>query len=488
MSHSLKLLSWNIEKFNADKMNDDFFIKYVARVIRLMEIDVAGIMEIVGWIGNEVCTAIVNELNQQEQQKATGVVWSGQASEMTPSAPNEQYVFVWKLGLFSSVEWKLWNVLGENAFDTFFATNNITDEDEKFQVTQSLAKNGWMNDSFMVPYSAYSKLVADPQNLDCTKKNPTLNLTAQQKLDLSAILTAYAPETFPYPRSRPPFILRVTTADTNTVITFVLFHAPGPSDSSPITASNQISLIDPVIQADVGVVMGDFNVTEAWAKRTWALQYYNWDLGRLRYVLNDSGQYIFAAPFQRLSGPDFASHSTTQPALTTVQNYSFRLQDNLTSMTSALVAPDAIADSTVMQSILSSPYDKFFVRSAQTDPSDPFVCNLVDLTTPKEIWTGTMDTDNNPVNETRSTTPSTYQRDLSSLTAAIYNNWYNRHAGKSTSLNLQQIPKLNVRPTSLREAQYAYYYAISDHMPICMELKYFADPNNDMAAEGVNFE
>jgi endonuclease/exonuclease/phosphatase family metal-dependent hydrolase len=53
---SIHVLSWNVQKFGKPKLGDQNFIRYVSRVITEAGADVVGIMEVVGWIGNELGT------------------------------------------------------------------------------------------------------------------------------------------------------------------------------------------------------------------------------------------------------------------------------------------------------------------------------------------------------------------------------------------------------------------------------------------------
>jgi hypothetical protein len=125
----------------------------------------------------------------------------------------------------------------------------------------------------------------------------------------------------------------------------------------------------------------------------------------------------------------------------------------------------------------TSEYDKFFVRSPQADPSTPFVVPLIDAMIPKQVQTGIDPNTGLAVVETRSTTATTYQATLGKLGQEVFNTWRKRQAAKkkqspATKNLLLQMPALLGPPSSLYEAHYVYRYAISDHMPIMMELQY----------------
>ncbi|MFF2156041.1 hypothetical protein ACFVVQ_12060 [Paenibacillus chitinolyticus] len=477
MPGSLKLLSWNIQKFGEDKMDDTSFIEYVSRVIQLTEADVVGIMELVGWLGNEIRDTLVTCLNNLEKKKnngkGSGITWTGEASEMTPARPNEQYVFLWKSGLFSRQASLLWNVVGENMFDTYFKSYKVSKSNQEL-FWKSLFKNGWLDAAFMIPYKKFELMLKDYKLLDLTKKAPTIALTDAQKKDIVDLLLADTPEAFPLRGSRPPFVLRALTSGTNVDLTLVLYHAPGPGDSLPIIASNQLN---PTIEnAAVGVIMGDFNVNATDAAKQWALNYFDMSLGRLQYVRDAQNAYINAHPFQRITGPDFPKPASN-PALSTVLNYGKRLWSSKTSLTSMLVNPSTtVASPTNIESVLSSEYDKFFVKAPKADPSAAFVVNLMDVMIPKSVQTG-VQLDGTPIMVTRSTTTASYSLELGTLAQTIYNNWWDRQNAKkrkSKALTdmLNAAPKLTGPPSSMFEAHYVYHHAISDHLPIRMELQY----------------
>ena len=125
MANSLKILSWNIQKFGEEKLNDPNIISYICGIIKLSGADIVGLMELVGWQGNETRDKLVTHLNNLELLNKTGVTWVGEASEMTPSRPNEQYLFLWNTSKFKAKRWLLWNVIGETSFDDFFNSASL---------------------------------------------------------------------------------------------------------------------------------------------------------------------------------------------------------------------------------------------------------------------------------------------------------------------------------------------------------------------------
>ncbi|WP_339733647.1 endonuclease/exonuclease/phosphatase family protein [uncultured Gimesia sp.] len=475
MANSLKLLSWNIQKFGEQKLNDNAFIEYVALVIYKSKADVVGLMELVGWQGNEIRDALVTKLNNLEALNKTGITWAGEASEMTPSLPNEQYLYLWKKGLFSRGQIDLWNVIGESAFSDYFAKYSSTPQQEE-DFWKSLYSNGWLNADYTVPWGKWFSLKFNDQNLDLTKKAPQINLTPVQKTEIVAVLTKWVPEAFPTRGSRPPFLLSVKTTTTPTEIVFMLFHAPGPGNALPIIASNTLTFVEPIQTTGVGVVMGDFNVDSNDAGKKWHLEYFDKDKGRRQYVKDTAGNFIPAAPFQRLTGPAFATQASDK-TLTKVEGYEKRLWDSKTSTVANFPgATNVVADDVTVAALRSSEYDKFFVRAPQPDPNLPKVIPLIDMMVPKDVQIG-VQPDGTPIMETRSTTKTPYDDELSGCAQLIYNNWWTRQNNKAnksatTQKKLKDCPQLNTSPSCLHEAYYVYREAISDHFPIFMELQY----------------
>src|SRR5262249_26255292 len=109
--------------------------------------------------------------------------------------------------------------------------------------------------------------------------------------------------------------------------------------------------------------------------------------------------------------------------------------------------------------------------------STPFAWNLADAMVPKQVpVAGPMGV---PVMQPRSTTKTTYVPELATAAARAFDAWWDRQNAKKKKSNdakklLADAPKFGGSkvPGSLREAQYAYLYAISDHLPIVMELQY----------------
>jgi endonuclease/exonuclease/phosphatase family metal-dependent hydrolase len=471
MANSLKLLSWNIEKYGAEKLADPNMLNFVCTVIKMTGADVVGLMELVGWQGNETRDALVKCLNNHEALNKTGIIWAGVASEMTPSRPNEQYAFLWKTNVLTVQGWQLWNVVGEELFDSFFKANKL-DAVWQENFWKSLFTNGWIDAAFQL--KKRDLLTVDYKNFDLTKKAPSLVLTDPQKKTLVDLLLKEKPVTFPQKGSRPPFLLAGTVGK-NIPVLLVLFHAPGPGSGLPVIASNMLSFMGPVREYAVAVVMGDFNVDAKTCLTPITMEYFDTTAGRLQYVRTSTGGFVNGLPFQRLTGPKFAL-TAQDPDLSLVLDYGGRLASAKTSLSDTLAATNQTADDTAVQAILKSEYDRFFVRAPKADPSTPFAWNLADAMVPKQV---PVPGNAGPVMQTRSTTKTPYVASLATAAARAFDAWWdgqNAKTKKSSAAQaiLQAAPKFggSAVPSSLRQAQYTYLYAISDHLPIVMELQY----------------
>src|SRR5262249_53891716 len=211
--------SWNIQKFGEDKLGDPNVLNFICTAIKITGADVVGLMELVGWQGNETRDALVKALNNNEAVNKTGIIWAGVASEMTPSRPNEQYAFLWKTNVFKVTEWALWNVVGEELFDSFFKANAL-DATWQENFWKSLFTNGWIDAAYQL--KKRDVLQADYKNFDLTKKAPTLVLTDPQKQTVVDLLLKEEPVSFPKKGSRPPFLLAGKTVGTNVDVLLVL--------------------------------------------------------------------------------------------------------------------------------------------------------------------------------------------------------------------------------------------------------------------------
>jgi hypothetical protein len=473
---TIKILSWNIQKFNSAKMNDKNFMDYVAGVIIDCGADFVGIMEIVGWVGQGIKNSLVSILHNK-----TGVTWAGEESEMTPSKPNEQYIFLWKQDPVAENKQRLYRIIGDVAFDQFFARYNYSQAD-KATFWQALLDKGYIEDDFTVPDNARAQLEHNPLSLDLppthTPPNPPVNPTDQQKRDAVMILLADSSLGFPLQGSRPPYLAStmLETSANKVPCLIALFHAPGPTGTWPMIACSMLGLVDDVIAASKGVVMGDFNVTQTQSQA--AYEHYRWANGQLESVVDLATNFtLTSTPFQRLTGPNIVNLNVP-PRDVTFCNYQKVFDNTRTSLTTTLIADDnVVADDTAVNNLRSSEYDNFFVRGFLSIPQREVLPVIAELI-PKQIPV------NNPLNQpvvTKSITTAPYNQERATLAAQVFNQWWDqqnaRGVKKPDIINpsklgnpITKIP--NNQPTSLRQAHYIYRYSISDHLPIFIELEY----------------
>ncbi|HLZ61517.1 MAG TPA: endonuclease/exonuclease/phosphatase family protein [Ktedonosporobacter sp.] len=464
----LKILSWNIQKFGYNKLNDDNFIKYVAQVILDSGADFVAIMEIVGWLGKDIKDKLISQLFNQ-----SGVKWSGEESEMTPSKPNEQYVCLWKKDPLDQAAVKTYRIIGENDFKQFAQLYKV---DQK-KLEEVLKRHDYLDENYMVPEDKYEELRKDFKKLDLT---PEFTLGDSEKKEIVDILLASEALGFPYPNSRPPFLVSaklnkgVNKAAVNCFL--MVFHAPGPTGFWPMIACSMLALVPEVKDTKSGnqpaVIMGDFNID--WGQISQQYTLYAFDRAKwgqlipIRVPIGGTKltTILTSTPFQRLTGPTISSKlKSSDPNYEAVQilDYKIVLNNQPTSITTTLVPDGTEADPQHLATLLSSTYDNFLVREGKFTKQE--VLPLIAYMVP------TIKNQPNPL----------YKKTQSQLAAKAFNVWWDEQNGRGvrkpdiinprkTTNPITKIP--NDTPTSLRQAHYIYRYAISDHLPIYMEFQY----------------
>jgi hypothetical protein len=167
-------------------------------------------------------------------------------------------------------------------------------------------------------------------------------------------------------------------------------------------------------------------------------------------------------------------------------DYAPRLWDDRTSLTDTWLVGNAPADAAALAALGSSPYDKFFVRSPHPDPTEAFVVPMIDAILPKDIpapppavavvpdqdASGDANMGAPPAAAARivvSTTATEYRERLAQLATLSFNTW----RATKPHWDAARCPPLAGNTAScLREAHYSYRSAISDHLPVMMELRY----------------
>jgi hypothetical protein len=458
MADTIKILSWNIEKFGPKQLNDPAFIDYA---------DVVGIMEIVGWVGKDVKDKLLAVLS------ATGVLWRGAESEMTPSKPHEQYVLLWRDPVTTCTV-STYGIVGDEAFNTFFKSNVRWTQTETDKFWGLLQDKGYIDDNYILTDTARVSLTANFTNLDLTTTNPNNSITLDntEKQAVVNILLADDALTFPQPGARPPFVAKLTLVASrgpDIPMLLVLYHAPGPGGFGPSVASNQLGLIPGVQTATKAVVMGDFNVKSNQFNQI--VQLYKSDhRGQLQNVL-DNGQKLVAYPFQRLTGPQIpVTVITTDNQCFT---YTRLLANPNTSIGKNVPGSNVVATDQTVAALLSEPYDNFYAIGLNPVVSSTVV-PLISQLVPKYI--PITNPPNDASNVVTSTTTAAYDSQAARHAASLWNAWWDGQAAKGIKASdiIKTYGKFNPNdvPPSLQSAHVVFRYAISDHLPILTELTY----------------
>lgn len=469
---SINVLSWNIQKFGADKAKDEHFLRYVAYVVGQARADVVGIMEVVGQVGTVLVSNLLPFLNNLD----TAATWRGVAGRRTAAAPNEQYVLLWRADRLEVTDGpRMIGVLAGPEFDKFLLDHMIDDRDA---LLASLVAHRYIDKHDRVNPRAYGWLVNDKAPLDLeTHKNKKLHykLNDAKKRVLTALLTADAPQFFPARKARPPLVATVRPKGTTIDIRLALLHAPGPGFDPPRTAM-QLKLITGLEGARAAVVMGDFNLNAQESARVRALESFDIAQGRVAYVYTARGEKVECLAFQPLTGPALKA-KPADPRFQKTLGFKGTLEKEKTSLVKTIM-PDLIATKKNVDALRANEYDRFFVIGKGEKPG---VYDVIDAAVPKQ-WA-----DDGRNFEPRSTTKTPYDAQLAKLASKVHDRWWKRASSKAQKQTkrkrkkkkgvdtdlLKEAPRIEAKQiTSLREAQYSYILGVSDHLPVALELVY----------------
>lgn len=480
---TINLLSWNVQKFGPDKAQNNDFIEYVCRVIDGCMADLVGFMEVVGDAGESVVNRCLAGLNNLEAQAAAAsqpprapIWWAGWASPKTLS--NEQYVFLWKTDRINAIDARVQGMTRLEAITQIQTAHaggapmqqGPVGQDADVSLWASLEAHGYIDNYGNVPWARVNALIAQPGNLNLTIHDPQFDLSDAEKGTLLDALLGDIPQEFSEKRRRPPAILRAIVGNTATPVIITLFHAPGPGSVAPVFSSNQIGALAEIRDAPVGVVMGDFNLkANQLADATRKLRHFNRAASRSEYTKTAANQFITTRSFQRLTGPAYATQAAVLEN-TAVGQYFMLLDGVNTSVAGSGAVANGAIDNAAVETTLSSPYDKFFVRSPGATQAAPGAnaamrLSLIDIVIPQ---TATITLANGKVSTTTVRTSITpYNATLANLAVNVYNEWLGRHSKKQ-----RQVGYLARPPRSLADAHYIYAKSISDHLPIHLNFQY----------------
>lgn len=463
---TVKILSWNIQKLNEAKRTDVNFQQLIANVIVNAQADIVGIMEIVGQQGQELRNALPILLNNLDPRGG----WTAQESEVQIGAPYEQYLFLWRQEVnhlaAAGLEFDLTGVLREEIFHAF------GNPARQLAIFQALERDQLIEIGDAMVYKVRENKEAELRNpQQPLQVNPPPQLSAQEKQQIKQILRDSISVYFPRRRSRSPFTGLFTLGNNHAQLPVILFHAPGPGDLDKYRAINNLAHVPRVHQYHQGVIMGDFNIREH--EHTVRTRWY--DARRQQVPGAQPRQYVTKEVFEPIQALGYSQQlAHNQPA-------------NRTSLAPSL--PPASQNSVDGR---SSPYDKFLVKSnlpaVSVVPNSAQVLDLID-----QIAQNT--------------------NGIQPVALAVYNQWVQPHRDRvnqeilalnhriqsfqnriavadarraqrfqnsvqvAQNLRAAQVAKLaTLQPlagvASLQQAHQIYVDAISDHLPITVEIQY----------------
>lgn len=377
MPVTVRVLSWNVESLGDTKAvlpgsqppTQSELINFINLVARNENADVLGIMELKAGQGTNVKSWLLAKLNNGV---GGGAVWDGVVSSRQDGGTMEEYVVLWKaqanqLQLNANgrpAPASLLGVLDDNAMSRLFAAKGwgtgslnrqatyaaLADADyvaagrfklrSKMTVTrfQRVLPTGWtLLNQMGNPQVQWGNNPAPPPAINNQQDSRAL---AQLLLDVDILrFITYG--------DRSPFLVNLLVGATPAPLAIVLLHAPGPQDPTRTDAINIIGLSRPAAAAAAGgnlLVMGDFNIAAAQANAT----------GRVygRYT-NAQNQFVFAQVTPAQNAQVFAP----------ITGAPLNAPDLLPGVRTSLVNT-FLADGSALNATLANTFDKFFFNGA----------------------------------------------------------------------------------------------------------------------------
>jgi hypothetical protein len=208
-------------------------------------------------------------------------------------------------------------------------------------------------------------------------------LTSDQLKILKGTLEQIGVILFPNTFSRSPYLLNLTVGDGTTTypLQLALIHTPGPPAWNSYTttvdkvvlfpAINNLTLCDPLVNADNLLLAGDFNLSQNDALYGGSKEYSVYLNTKNQWVYKPRGAFIDFDLFERYTNaPLHASDliGVNTPTSLTTHDYAFRTSSLADSK--GTLAP---------AEYLSEPYDKFFLRSKVITKKDANVVDLIQV-------------------------------------------------------------------------------------------------------------
>ena len=384
MPTTVNVLSWNVESIGVAKVftngaQRSKLVKFLQYVIQLSNADLVGIMELKGGVGGQLRDWLLAKLNNARPGPPFAYTWRARLSSRQDGGTQEEYLLLWKdqpnrLTLDATAmpgpTW-LAGVVDDNALETFFGQFAGWGAAEKANLVAALTSCGYTVKGFYrarnapVPtvtnrvgptqWQALQTAVA-PAAVDFAGAVPAppAGIDAGQLQQLARILLAIDILRFPTYAERSPFFGSFLIGNPAQPLTVGLLHAPGPSDPVRTDAINIMALSQPLVAAPSLLLMGDFNI---------AANHLNLQARVYSRSTDANGQFGFrpVVPAQR--------QQVFGPVAGAPLNAPDQIGNNKTSLVNAYLADNApIADA------LANTYDKFFFRgTAQLVSANPAV-------------------------------------------------------------------------------------------------------------------
>lgn len=277
---SIKVMSWNIEnlgqsKFRASGSNvveaqpadRSYAAEYISEVIDAYHVDVMGVMELRGAMGNDIADLV--RVNADED-------FNSSVSSQQQSQRQEEAIYFWR----ESADFETWrpapndytpvtssvNTIDDDSLEPLTATLNPT-KIRMDQVYTALSANNYITRDYTVKqgpaYRVNPKKWSDLKNggnvVFASGTDP--GFTADQKAIIKSILLSTGIVLFPNKDERSPYLKYFSLGPTNKKIVFSVLHFPGPDKAELKPAIANLTLCDPLINTDTVLIMGDFNIT-----------------------------------------------------------------------------------------------------------------------------------------------------------------------------------------------------------------------------------
>ena len=284
-------MSWNIESLGDAKatqadpvtsvLSESELVNFINLVIRKINADIVGIMEVKSGIGPRILDWLMARLNIG----AASGPWKGRVSARQDGGTQEETLYLWKekkatLALdpagapapIASI-----GIVDQNALETTFASLGIGTQ----PATQNLLLTALQAAGYLAhpKFKAGNKMRAtqtwrmnaDSWNALATAKNPAVKfgttkppvaMNPAQLQALAAQLIGTDILRFVGYAHRSPFLANFLVGSPAKKVMVAVLHAPGPGEPIRLDAINIIGLSNSAAAADNLVLMGDFNIAE----------------------------------------------------------------------------------------------------------------------------------------------------------------------------------------------------------------------------------